>query len=1828
MRLLRAKPNDEESASIALANGAIEKIPKRDAGDVEDSRPFKIDAKIWHVYLEDAEKVAREQAELWRTGLESLLIFAGLFAAVVSSFLIDSKKDLQSNSEQRLLQDIRKGLLQNSEAFHYPTYTDTVNGLWIVSLYLTLFSAIIGVLAKAWTTKYIPATSRHEASDALNRFILDQQARSWYIQEVITVVPLLVQVATFLFMIGLFLQIFDDSKKLGYTLLGFCVSGGVVYLVITGTHLFTQTAPVNTPLSELLLTNTHRKAADDGFFPIPQSDKDPVLAHILYAKLIMSPKHSSLDAAIEAVAKRSFHEKWALQLCQNSTPEIIATRLQRCVTTGSQDKERRRANISNQLMALLWFSELYDTEANVGDPRYKGLDNTLRSLLEQGRPLNRLNGVDSDHRPLLFALCATTLVILPTPVRPHLGIRDLDLETHELIDRPWEMVLQKIESDHRVPFMLAACRGTARGKKVLRMTSASILSLSFAKAASHIMETGVGAEWDALISKGKRGGVERLAIQYVEAVYSASIESFRAMPCLMLKNTFSAWGIPQSSALHIPAELQIKAVSLLALPFISDASKTHIDNVFADVSSMDSSTPVSLNQIQGLIRYVVFAVTANTRYRWLEVLRAFVKVPSAEFPTTDSEKNPVIAAFAQSLQHGLESDSRQAATLELVKELYKHRAICPLYPSVKLTIAEIVKVDEATATLIAQSFSEAEREEARSKALEIFTDLKNGDAGLWGPLDTLTGLIQGSGSGEQLKHFAFAWDTQTQLIIEFSNLILAEVVANAVLHRDNSTSQQWQTLSLFLRSLRRAGQLQGKLDPSALDAMLSTLKNPGDLEFALELIGKYVVGCLDFMANPPTLHNMPILEHLVKMAFNKDARPSVRDICGQAATNVCAQNMDLHPLHLQCIGEAVLQYAKDLPFDHELGGCLSLICAVAKRINLPETIPMIAEAVSWEYYTIDAIAYFFMTINSSCSTYYEPFAKTVPRNLSMLLSQEVTAVELRRNARWIRLLAVLSGSTTPELRGVALNGLRNIVQEIATSHSQSVGTTVQATETGIAIQSGGGSKSQAKDKNKRSALPEYWRNLGPENQAYWVRTYSILATYVKDLQILVEDILQCWKGEKNSELRNICFDELSIVLLGNGGVIGQEAILQELCMILGSEMDSKSALDQILSGSVDKCTVVRLIGKWMTLSCYGAAWETSVPCKLIRLFSRDRDPDVRFTAIETLIDLVRIGVIAGPTSNDFLKTLAVPMLKDPEVRIRQFCVEYLASRLKHAGDRSTVLEDFYKVVIWDEDAYLRDRALDAIHHQTMISAAEHEEHAGRLARVLIGALADPAYHWRAADILTKLAMPYRLDKGDTFHALQELLGKIVGDAWNFEVDKSIQKNGVHFESCQLALAHCFATSLGKQGSSHARVMAIALFGSLVDSQEYRSLLGNDSDEGHQTDKIRIYRLAEICINDRDAELRRKALDSLKQGCETPYWGELIKKTLSQLIGDALSGSVSADAHANAVSAIHDLVDGPDPDRFKDIISPATFQLMTVVVTEEDHPLIEVIKEIFLRKIAPSSSCAEIKREVWRAIVSNIAQATGESNIVENLASALPISDSMAVAIVNGLAPKLSNTPFCARAVIIKVLSVLHSRHAGTRPELLRSATSGLIGVALDEKETPSTRKVAAELLSKLSSTPSTFLHLAASATLFMPLLDHSDLRSCGVEILSAICENVEVRQLLLRTVISLSIQPGTQLTAGLVEFTTRIISDARLKNEPLDHVFLLLAPVLATRVEFSRHQFELLRSLQHRYPTLPRMEPENKAKRIVTEWFTYALFGRHARKHEVDTWFSGSRQWL
>lgn len=70
---------------------------------------------------------------------------AGLFSAVLAAFLIETRKGLEEDLLDKILQELRK----SEDAFKATPMSKWVNGLWFTSLSLSLASALFVILAKA-----------------------------------------------------------------------------------------------------------------------------------------------------------------------------------------------------------------------------------------------------------------------------------------------------------------------------------------------------------------------------------------------------------------------------------------------------------------------------------------------------------------------------------------------------------------------------------------------------------------------------------------------------------------------------------------------------------------------------------------------------------------------------------------------------------------------------------------------------------------------------------------------------------------------------------------------------------------------------------------------------------------------------------------------------------------------------------------------------------------------------------------------------------------------------------------------------------------------------------------------------------------------------------------------------------------------------------------------------------------------------------------------------------------------------------------------------------------------------------------------------------------------------------------------------------------------------------------------------------------------------------------------------------------------------------------------------------------------------------------------
>ncbi|KAG6819146.1 hypothetical protein H0H93_014921 [Arthromyces matolae] len=186
-------------------------------------------ARVWSVYLDEADDYDSDMINSFRTILDSLLVFASLFSAVVTTFAAQTSQVFQPNSAQisALLLIENNQLLRaagnttrigsvptSSLSPHGTTYTSIdlwVNGLFFVSLTLSLTTALLTVLAKQWIQTYVGVVPGNAKTQARVRQFRFDGLVKWKLGTIIESLPLILHSAVAAFLVGLALYVSQIS---------------------------------------------------------------------------------------------------------------------------------------------------------------------------------------------------------------------------------------------------------------------------------------------------------------------------------------------------------------------------------------------------------------------------------------------------------------------------------------------------------------------------------------------------------------------------------------------------------------------------------------------------------------------------------------------------------------------------------------------------------------------------------------------------------------------------------------------------------------------------------------------------------------------------------------------------------------------------------------------------------------------------------------------------------------------------------------------------------------------------------------------------------------------------------------------------------------------------------------------------------------------------------------------------------------------------------------------------------------------------------------------------------------------------------------------------------------------------------------------------------------------------------------------------------------------------------------------------------------------------------------------------------------------------------
>ncbi|KAJ7573053.1 hypothetical protein C8J56DRAFT_527941 [Mycena floridula] len=219
-------------------------------------------------YVREAKIYDEGMVARWKVLMDGLLLFAALFSAVVTAFIIEGYKTLSPDPSAMtvvLLYHISQQLstITNTTELNIslpdlnssPTLAIITNVFWFLSLALSLTCALTATLIEQWASDYVRTIERREAPaiKARIRAYLFEGVENSNVAAIVEGTPLLLHASLFSFFIGLIFFLHPISNIITFLAAGILAAFGIAYLSATIAPLIDTASPIRTPLTTLVL---------------------------------------------------------------------------------------------------------------------------------------------------------------------------------------------------------------------------------------------------------------------------------------------------------------------------------------------------------------------------------------------------------------------------------------------------------------------------------------------------------------------------------------------------------------------------------------------------------------------------------------------------------------------------------------------------------------------------------------------------------------------------------------------------------------------------------------------------------------------------------------------------------------------------------------------------------------------------------------------------------------------------------------------------------------------------------------------------------------------------------------------------------------------------------------------------------------------------------------------------------------------------------------------------------------------------------------------------------------------------------------------------------------------------------------------------------------------------------------------------------------------------------------------------------------------------------------------------------------------------------------
>ncbi|PIL27349.1 hypothetical protein GSI_10496 [Ganoderma sinense ZZ0214-1] len=254
--------NEVDVAAELPSTDAQWEAPSREEAVKEYSQTYteQAKAKAWKETAEIVKGYSDEKIERWIAEMDNLLVFSGLFSAVVTTFVAQTYPLLQPDAPDQTAAILQQISLQlSSFSINQPfvnstqpafnstpadtatpavsSSTVTLNILWFASLILSLSAALVAIMVKQWLSQYhsgLFGTSQDIAR--LRQYRLNNLAK-WHVAAIVGALPVVLQLSLVLFFVGLLVLLRDLHPTIakvasGLVAITFIIMGGTILLPV------------------------------------------------------------------------------------------------------------------------------------------------------------------------------------------------------------------------------------------------------------------------------------------------------------------------------------------------------------------------------------------------------------------------------------------------------------------------------------------------------------------------------------------------------------------------------------------------------------------------------------------------------------------------------------------------------------------------------------------------------------------------------------------------------------------------------------------------------------------------------------------------------------------------------------------------------------------------------------------------------------------------------------------------------------------------------------------------------------------------------------------------------------------------------------------------------------------------------------------------------------------------------------------------------------------------------------------------------------------------------------------------------------------------------------------------------------------------------------------------------------------------------------------------------------------------------------------------------------------------------------------------------------